>query len=308
MKRLTSSDSLVGLVPISPPTGDQSRWSSHVYGRDYRNMFDDERSTEECGQTLERKKRLSLDQVKALEKNFEDENKLGPDRKAKLANELALQPRQVAVWFQNRRARWKTKQLERDYVALKANFDALKCNFDSVRHENDALVKEIQEVKSKLKEGNQETTISVKEEPIVSETNGQLIEQAITKPLSINSPSECDQPKNNPNYDSYNNRTSVFKGGASDSSDSSAIFNNEDSSSPNAAMSSSSLLRFTAMRETDSCQFFDSKTILGDAHAAYQSQFVKIEEHNFFSDNEACNFFSDNQVPTLQWDCSDQWS
>ena len=50
-----------------------------------------------------------MDQVKALEKNFEVENKLEPERKVKLALELGLQPGQVAVWFQNRRSRWKTK-------------------------------------------------------------------------------------------------------------------------------------------------------------------------------------------------------
>ncbi|XP_059627165.1 homeobox-leucine zipper protein ATHB-6-like [Cornus florida] len=62
-----------------------------------------------------KKRWLSSGQVKAVEKIFEVDNKLEPERKAKLAAELGLQPRQVAIWFQNRRARWKTKLLERDY-------------------------------------------------------------------------------------------------------------------------------------------------------------------------------------------------
>ncbi|KAL0720091.1 hypothetical protein Bca4012_069415 [Brassica carinata] len=62
-----------------------------------------------------KKKRLQLEQVKALEKSFELGNKLEPERKMQLAKALGMQPRQIAIWFQNRRARWKTRQLERDY-------------------------------------------------------------------------------------------------------------------------------------------------------------------------------------------------
>ncbi|XP_048624107.1 homeobox-leucine zipper protein HAT7-like [Brassica napus] len=60
------------------------------------------------------KKRLNLEQVKALEKIFELGNKLEPERKMQLGKALGLQPRQIANWFQNRKARLKTKQLERD--------------------------------------------------------------------------------------------------------------------------------------------------------------------------------------------------
>lgn len=73
----------------------------------------------------ERKKRLSMDQIDSLERSFQEETKLEPERKMRLAQELGLQPRQVAVWFQNRRARWKAKQLERVYYALKQEFDAI---------------------------------------------------------------------------------------------------------------------------------------------------------------------------------------
>lgn len=91
----------------------------------------------------EKKRRLSLEQVRALEKNFEVENKLDPERKVRIALDLGLQPRQVAVWFQNRRARWKTKQLERDYAALRTSYDALAIDCDSLRRDKEILLAEV---------------------------------------------------------------------------------------------------------------------------------------------------------------------
>ncbi|MBA0799558.1 hypothetical protein Gohar_010068, partial [Gossypium harknessii] len=87
----------------------------------------------------EKKKRLNLEQVKALEKSFELGNKLEPERKVQLAKALGLQPRQIAIWFQNRRARWKTKQLEKDYDALKKQFEALKADNDALQAQNKKL-------------------------------------------------------------------------------------------------------------------------------------------------------------------------
>lgn len=92
---------------------------------------------------LEKKRRLSVDQVRSLEKSFEIENKLEPERKMQLAQQLGLQPRQVAVWFQNRRARWKTKQLEHVY-------DALKQEFDTVLAEKEKLRAEVAQLTAKL--------------------------------------------------------------------------------------------------------------------------------------------------------------
>lgn len=151
MKRsLDSSDSLGALITMSscPPTEEHT--TPRVYGRDelqsmiLEGLVDDEDSTALQLSAAEKKRRLSVDQVKALEKNFEVENKLEPERKVRLAQELGLQPRQVAVWFQNRRARWKTKQLERDYAVLKSNYESLKQNYDSLQRDNDALLKQVE--------------------------------------------------------------------------------------------------------------------------------------------------------------------
>jgi len=91
----------------------------------------------------EKKRRLTANQVQFLEKSFEVENKLDPERKIQLAKDLDLQPRQVAIWFQNRRARWKTKQLEKDYETLKSSYNALKADYDSLIKEKDKLKAEV---------------------------------------------------------------------------------------------------------------------------------------------------------------------
>ncbi|RCV42847.1 hypothetical protein SEVIR_9G251000v4 [Setaria viridis] len=98
----------------------------------------------------EKKRRLAADQVRALERSFEVDNKLDPERKARIARDLSLHPRQVAVWFQNRRARWKTKQIERDFTTLRARHDALRAECDALRRDKDALAAEIRELRSKV--------------------------------------------------------------------------------------------------------------------------------------------------------------
>lgn len=77
--------------------------------------------------------------VNLLERSFEAENKLEPEKKTQLAKKLGLQPRQVAVWFQNRRARWKTKQLERDYDLLKSSYESLLADHNHLAKENEKL-------------------------------------------------------------------------------------------------------------------------------------------------------------------------
>ncbi|KAL5212095.1 hypothetical protein ABZP36_022942 [Zizania latifolia] len=103
-------------------------------------------------QLPEKKRRLTPEQVHLLERSFEEENKLEPERKTELAQKLGLQPRQVAVWFQNRRARWKTKQLERDFDSLKASFDALRADHDALLQDNHRLHSQVVSLTEKLQE------------------------------------------------------------------------------------------------------------------------------------------------------------
>ncbi|KAA8533000.1 hypothetical protein F0562_032883 [Nyssa sinensis] len=95
--------------------------------------------SDDGSQAGEKKRRLNMEQVKTLEKNFELGNKLEPERKMQLARALGLQPRQIAIWFQNRRARWKTKQLEKDYEVLKRQFEAIKADNDALQAQNQKL-------------------------------------------------------------------------------------------------------------------------------------------------------------------------
>ncbi|GER35808.1 homeobox-leucine zipper protein [Striga asiatica] len=109
---------------------------------------DDDVSDDGSHMLGEKKRRLNLEQVKALEKSFESGNKLEPERKMQLARALGLQPRQIAIWFQNRRARWKTKQLERDYDVLKRQFEAIKADNDALKSQNKKLQAQLMSLKT----------------------------------------------------------------------------------------------------------------------------------------------------------------
>ncbi|XP_044474862.1 homeobox-leucine zipper protein ATHB-6-like isoform X2 [Mangifera indica] len=172
MKRFSSTDSLDALISICRSKEKNSPKSKQFYSSEFQKMMDsleEEDYKEEASQVTEKKRRLTSDQVRALEKNFEVENKLEPDKKVKLAEELGLQPRQIAVWFQNRRARLKTKELEREYCLLKANYDSLKIDYNNLERENESLATKVRELKAKLCKENEESSDVVKEDAPVSE-------------------------------------------------------------------------------------------------------------------------------------------
>ncbi|KAL2558940.1 Homeobox-leucine zipper protein ATHB-17 [Forsythia ovata] len=53
-----------------------------------------------------KKLRLTKEQSRVLEESFRQNHTLNPKQKEGLSEQLMLKPRQVEVWFQNRRARY----------------------------------------------------------------------------------------------------------------------------------------------------------------------------------------------------------
>ncbi|GJP69335.1 hypothetical protein CLOP_g273 [Closterium sp. NIES-67] len=85
-------------------------------------------------------------QIEFLEESFLADYTLEPDRKRALAAELGVQPRQVAVWFQNRRVRWKSRQKEADLDSLKGAYDELEDDCESLRSEYELLKGDYEEL------------------------------------------------------------------------------------------------------------------------------------------------------------------
>lgn len=155
---------------------------------------------------------------------------------------------------------------------------------------------------------------------LANESNYKVVMEQ-SKPQSPDTSVPVSEPKEL-NFESFNNTNSNgvvgvevslfpdFKDGSSDS-DSSAILN-EDHNSPNGTinhhqvMPDSNSLKFNCSASSSSPSS-SSMNCFQFQKSSYQPQFVKIEEHNFFS-SEECNFFSDEQAPTLQWYCPDQWN
>ncbi|KAL3653688.1 hypothetical protein CASFOL_003369 [Castilleja foliolosa] len=101
-------------------------------------------------------KRFSDEQIKSLESTFKLETKLEPKKKLQLASDLGLQPRQVAIWFQNKRARWKSKQIEQEYKDLRANYDSLYMQFDDLKREKLFLQTQLKELSDVVKNEDEE--------------------------------------------------------------------------------------------------------------------------------------------------------
>lgn len=92
------------------------------------------------------KRRFSDEQIKLLESMFQSDTKLDPSKKVQMARELGLQPRQVAIWFQNKRARWRSKQIEQDYKILSAKYENLASQFECLKKERQSLLEQVYRV------------------------------------------------------------------------------------------------------------------------------------------------------------------
>ncbi|GAA0140703.1 homeodomain transcription factor [Lithospermum erythrorhizon] len=295
MKRFGSSDSL---GPFSYPQEDNMQMIM--------DSFEDEESMEEMGHVSGKKRRLAVEQVQSLEKIFEVDNKLDPERKIKVAQELGLQPRQVAIWFQNRRARWKTKQLERDYNHLKADYENLQHSFSEIEQEKQNLVAELKRLKEKL--GGQRESDEDKLDFIFPGISGRL--KMATNVLEINEVPE-------------------LKDGSSDESDNSSneLLKVQNNHCPKILSDSSCFEAPHGMCLSSSMyypQFLDSRP-LPPTEASHhyhhhqqqlqqQQQQQQLQQHNAKMENlsqfgvdESCNIFSvDQSHNTLYWYYPDQ--
>ncbi|KAJ4973246.1 hypothetical protein NE237_006420 [Protea cynaroides] len=115
------------------PSGGEEEWV----------MMGSAEDEEECGgRGPPRKKlRLTKEQSRLLEESFRENHTLNPKQKETLALQLKLKPRQVEVWFQNRRARTKLKQTEMEC-------EYLKRWFGSLTEENRRLQREVEELRA----------------------------------------------------------------------------------------------------------------------------------------------------------------
>lgn len=165
-------------------------------------------------------------------------------------------------------------------------------------------------MKSKVNDDN----VPVKEE-MVSQENDDDDDGGNNQPAGA--PACSDDAKLN--YESFNedNNGGLITGSAflqdlkdgSSDSDSSAILNEENNSHQFISEFKFNCSSSSTTSSPAFSQLADAKSILGDAQRAYQPQFVKIEEYNFFGGDESpCNFFSDEQAPSLQWYCHEQWN
>ncbi|KAE8797978.1 hypothetical protein D1007_26791 [Hordeum vulgare] len=103
-----------------------------------KDLFPDQDSDEHGDDHPRKKLRLSAEQVTVLESVYEEHCNLDTTVKQGLAKRLDIKPRQVEVWFQNRRARSKQKQVVEDY--------------EHVKRKSERLIKENQKLKMELQQ------------------------------------------------------------------------------------------------------------------------------------------------------------
>ncbi|GLT99891.1 hypothetical protein SLE2022_172980 [Rubroshorea leprosula] len=115
------------------PSGAEEEWITA--------SMEDEEESSNGGVPPRKKLRLTKEQSRLLEESFRQNHTLNPRQKEALAMELKLRPRQVEVWFQNRRARSKLKQTEMEC-------EYLKRWFGSLTEQNRRLQREVEELRA----------------------------------------------------------------------------------------------------------------------------------------------------------------
>ncbi|XP_021721643.1 homeobox-leucine zipper protein HOX11-like [Chenopodium quinoa] len=121
--------------------GNENNNNNNNYGQEMIGATTSKGSDDEENGSTRKKLRLSKEQSAFLEESFKEHHTLNPKQKLALAKQLNLRPRQVEVWFQNRRARTKLKQTEVDCEYLK------RC-CETLTEENRRLQKELQELRA----------------------------------------------------------------------------------------------------------------------------------------------------------------
>ncbi|KAI3774971.1 hypothetical protein L1987_49537 [Smallanthus sonchifolius] len=95
-------------------------------------------------------KRLTEDQVRLLKSNFDSSKKLEPERKQQLSRLLGIPPRQIAIWYQNKRARLKNQSLEHDYSRLQLQLESTLVETRHLQKEVEQLRGELNKVQAQL--------------------------------------------------------------------------------------------------------------------------------------------------------------
>ncbi|KAL6192689.1 PREDICTED: homeobox-leucine zipper protein HOX3 [Fragaria vesca subsp. vesca] len=129
-------------LPSSVRDLDINQVPSAGQGADQEELLEDEEdSSNGSGGPPRKKLRLTKEQSRLLEESFRQHHTLNPRQKEALALQLKLRPRQVEVWFQNRRARSKLKQTEMEC-------EYLKRWFGSLTEQNRRLQREVEELRA----------------------------------------------------------------------------------------------------------------------------------------------------------------
>mmetsp|Transcript_39550 Transcript_39550/g.64137 ORF Transcript_39550/g.64137 Transcript_39550/m.64137 type:complete len:346 (+) Transcript_39550:409-1446(+) len=80
--------------------------------------------------------RLSQEQVQTLKDSFEKDSRLNRKRKQELSSRLGLHPRQIEVWYQNKRAKIRVKGTHQQYETLRQTYESQKAAVRQLQQSN----------------------------------------------------------------------------------------------------------------------------------------------------------------------------